>query len=201
MSFLPFSVRSSCRGRRLTWVQKTDVTVGESLWPGWPLLRLSLQYQRQLKTAFGESTPEDHRTKISQCSCHKAAWKIDCVTQIPLSAQKKPLTVSPALKHSRVVNSLSCSLPVLIVCASADDYILSRSVNAVFKCFLFTLQYCLCGRGEAALTFFFFLFFLRIKGSMCSLCAHITHFTQFGESIYLEFLCKTLTMSAQLHCG
>lgn len=161
MSFLPFSVRSSCRGRRLTWVQKTDVTVGESLWPGWPLLRLSLQYQRQLKTAFGESTPEDHRTKISQRSCHKAAWKIDCVTQIPLSAQKKPLTVSPALKHSRVVNSLSCSLPVLIVCASADDYILSRSVNAVcsFQVFSFLPCNIVCVVEEKRLWLFFSFFF------------------------------------------
>lgn len=161
MSFLPFSVRSSCRGRRLTWVQKTDVTVGESLWPGWPLLRLSLQYQRQLKTAFGESTPEDHRTKISQRSCHKAAWKIDCVTQIPLSAQKKPLTVSPALKHSRVVNSLSCSLPVLIVCASADDYILSRSVNAVcsFQVFSFYLAILSVWSRRSGSDFFFLSFF------------------------------------------
>lgn len=67
-----------------------------------------------------ESTPQDH-------------WRVSTVGLVTklserwalllgfLSQRKKPLTVSPVLKHSRVVNSLSCSLPVLIVCACADD--------------------------------------------------------------------------------
>lgn len=60
---LPFSVGSSCHGRHLVWVQKTDM-VDKSLLPGWLLVRLPFTVPTTAKSQLQlEYTQEDPQNK------------------------------------------------------------------------------------------------------------------------------------------
>lgn len=59
----PFSVGSSCHGRHLVWVQKTDM-VGKSLLSGWLLVRLPFTVPTTAKSQLQlEYTQEDPQNK------------------------------------------------------------------------------------------------------------------------------------------
>lgn len=174
----------SCRGRCLLRVWKTDMTVGKSLWPGSPLVFTVPT------TAKSQFSVRGHREISHRCTVTELSERWVALLSF-LSQHKKPLTVSPALKHSRVVNSLSCSLPAVIVCASADDYIPSRSVkcSVSFKCFYFFLSIFVfvwlrrCGS-------FLFFFKSRVPYVLCVCASHSR--VSAGGSVWwkrcLEFL-------------